>query len=337
MPTYFISCDWGTSSFRLRLAEALTCKVLQEITSSQGIAATHQAFIKETAGKEYSHQERLRYYLQYLTAQIHDLEKQVSFSLKGIPVIVSGMASSSIGMLELPYTSLPYLLNGSGATTEVFAHHTDFPHDLLLISGLRSAQDVMRGEETQVTGLATMMPLDQAICIFPGTHSKHIYVNNGSITGFRTYMTGELFQTLATHTILQASVDKSTVEADKPKLLKAFRQGVQAGKDLENILHALFTVRTGELFKERNKQESYYYLSGLLIGKELQDLYAHPQTQVYLCSSSHLLDFYVAAAEVLVLPASVSIVPASLIDTIVVAGQWQIWQMAQGNKLLHFS
>jgi 2-dehydro-3-deoxygalactonokinase len=327
MHKYFISCDWGTSSFRLRLAEALCCKLVQEFSSSQGIAATYQAYTREVAGKQVSAEGRLAYYLKYLAEQLEVLSRQVSFPLAGIPLIVSGMASSSIGMLELPYASLPFPLNGSGAIARRIPAHTNFPHDLLLISGLRSAQDVMRGEETQITGLATLTTIDQAVCIFPGTHSKHIYVKNGSITGFRTYMTGELFQVLATHTILQASVDKTTnIPEDKAVSIEAFRKGVQEGIALENILHALFTVRTGELFKERNKQQNYYYLSGLLIGKELQDLSANQQAHVYLCSSSHLVDYYEAAAEVMALPGGISIVPASLIDNIAVAGQWQIWQ-----------
>jgi 2-dehydro-3-deoxygalactonokinase len=36
----FLSCDWGTSSFRLRLADTGSGKVLCEEKSAQGTAAT---------------------------------------------------------------------------------------------------------------------------------------------------------------------------------------------------------------------------------------------------------------------------------------------------------
>jgi 2-dehydro-3-deoxygalactonokinase len=237
------------------------------------------------------------------------------------------MASSSIGMLELPYASLPFPLDGSGAITRWIPSEAGFPHDVLLISGLQSDHDVMRGEETQITGLASQLATDQAICIFPGTHSKHIYIDGQYITGFRTYMTGELFQVIAAHTILHASVSNSqTAEAVETHLMNAFRKGVQATLELENVLHALFTVRTGELFGKRSKQENYYYLSGLLIGKELADLLNFPAMQVYICSSSHLVKFYQAAAETLQLANRTNIVAASIIDEVAVAGQWRIWQ-----------
>src|SRR3546814_14199624 len=84
------------------------------------------------------------------------------------------MASSSLGIEELPYATLPFSLSGNGAVTRKFEASADFPHEILLISGLRSEQDVMRGEETQLLGLAAqgMLPADNAICLFPGTHSK---------------------------------------------------------------------------------------------------------------------------------------------------------------------
>jgi 2-dehydro-3-deoxygalactonokinase len=328
MPNYFFSCDWGTSSFRLRLAQADSCKVIHELSTNQGIGAILQAYNRQVAEKQVLPEDRLLFYLQYLESQLELLAKQVSFPITGIPVIVSGMASSSIGMLELPYAQLPFLLAGSSAVTHWISASKSFPYDLLLISGLQSKRDVMRGEETQIVGLTTHTALTEAVCIFPGTHSKHIYVRNETITEFRTYMTGELFQTIANHTILQASIEKNSMEESSGFSIDAFRQGVLASVTLDNILHALFTVRTGELFKERSKQQNYYYLSGLLIGKELQDLTVHTDVPVYLCSSSHLLTYYQAAAQVLELSSRTSIVPAQVIDNIVVAGQRQIWQQS---------
>jgi 2-dehydro-3-deoxygalactonokinase len=326
MDKYFISCDWGTTSFRLRLAETQTCRILQEVSCSQGIAATYRLYSQGLEVKCTATEDRFLFYLQLIKDQLTILEKQVNFALTGIPVVISGMASSSIGMLELPYAALPFPLDGSGAITQWIPSAANFPHDVLLISGLKSNKDVMRGEETQIIGLTTQLATDQAICIFPGTHSKHIYTDGQYITGFRTYMTGELFETISVHTILKASLDNPQTKEADTHLMKAFELGVQATLDLDNILHALFTVRTGELFGERSKQENYYYLSGLLIGKELTDLLNFPSKQVYICSSSHLVKFYQAAAEALQLTNRTNTIPAGIIDEVAVGGQWRIWQ-----------
>ena len=37
MPAQFLSCDWGTSSFRLRLASTITNEVIAEIKASTGV------------------------------------------------------------------------------------------------------------------------------------------------------------------------------------------------------------------------------------------------------------------------------------------------------------
>ena len=46
----FISCDWGTSTFRLRLVDKDNQQVLAEVTNQQGIAATFEEW--KNAGGE---------------------------------------------------------------------------------------------------------------------------------------------------------------------------------------------------------------------------------------------------------------------------------------------
>src|SRR5207244_2961662 len=60
--------------------------------------------------------------------------------------------------------------------------------------------DVLRGEETQIFG--ALDPSVDSLVITPGTHSKWCRVSGGRINGFRTYMTGELFAVLKSHSIL---------------------------------------------------------------------------------------------------------------------------------------
>ncbi len=69
------------------------------------------------------------------------------------------MASSSIGMKELPYARLPFALDGGHVQLMYFREERVFPHEIMLISGVKSDHDVMRGEETQLIGLGTAMDL----------------------------------------------------------------------------------------------------------------------------------------------------------------------------------
>jgi len=58
----------------------------------------------------------------------------------GLPVVISGMASSSIGWRELPYAPLPFSLTGCDA---VWA---EIQPAFYLVSGVASRDDMMRGE-----------------------------------------------------------------------------------------------------------------------------------------------------------------------------------------------
>ncbi len=229
--SHFLSCDWGSSFLRLRLADRAGRQVIAEERSATGIRESYRLW-KEGAGadpmagvdpmmgndstKAGDPGKRIAFYLDILRASIREMEEGLHDSLAGLPLVLSGMASSSAGMLELPYARLPFALEGRELITKYREADAGFPHPLLLISGIRSEEDVMRGEETQLIGcrrppgagvaereggggaeeLAGDGPGD-GLYIFPGTHSKHILVKDRKIVDFTTYMTGEFFGLLA--------------------------------------------------------------------------------------------------------------------------------------------
>jgi 2-dehydro-3-deoxygalactonokinase len=322
---FLLSCDWGTSAFRLRYVEVDSGLIEAEVTSSQGIAALFAAYQRAISDKSISAEKRMDFYLDYLLSQIQLLSGKVLHALDGVPVVISGMASSSIGMKEWPYASLPFSLEATGLQVFQQVATGKFPHEVLLISGVKSEDDVMRGEETQLIGLAAKVDLHQAICIFPGTHSKHMYVHKQYMTGFKTYMTGELFQTIASHTILQNSIEKPATD-DFNTHADVFKAGVLVAATGENILHTLFTVRTNELFKKYTKSQNYYYLSGLLIGCELAALQLGKDVMLTLCCSSHLLPYYTSAIEALGFASQSQMISGDIIDTIATAGHLQIFK-----------
>jgi 2-dehydro-3-deoxygalactonokinase len=260
----FISCDWGTSSFRIRLVDATSQRVLAEQKSNHGIAEVH------TQWKQQAHDEseRFSFYQSIVYDHLKGLQEQITPSLKDIPIIISGMASSNIGMVELPYKVLPFAVNGSDLEFKRMNATETFPHEVVVISGARTSHDVMRGEEMQLIG-CDFPSSEERIYILPGTHSKHVTVKDQYVIDFKTYMTGEFFQLLSQQSILSKSVDKNdTWSSDS---LKGFEEGVEQSR-YDSLLHESFLVRTNHLFGQYSKEVNYHYLSGLLIGTELKSL-----------------------------------------------------------------
>ncbi|HEV2479651.1 MAG TPA: 2-dehydro-3-deoxygalactonokinase [Puia sp.] len=343
----FISCDWGTSAFRLRLLEG--SDVLATLSTGEGIAATHAAW--QASGLPPI--ERVAYYRAVLEKAIGGLASGAhangetqgaggqhpegtsgdrGLDLHGVPVVISGMASSSIGMLELPYHPLPFDASGADLRSTTLPPAAGSPRTLYLLSGVRSADDVMRGEETQLIGCGAANVPGERVFVFPGTHSKHILVRNGRAIDLKTYMTGELFTLLARQSILAGAVSApdaigvvvaaTDVVAPGPAsshlagaagpalpraagLPAAFYAGVSAARE-SGLLHNAFLTRTNHLFNQYSKEDNYHFLSGLLIGEELMELLGHPRENgaafpsrqfrpITLVASSPLREAYAAA------------------------------------------
>ena len=262
----FISIDWGTSALRCRVANTGSTMTEAEICSESGIANTFEKWSQ--SGKQ--EKERLLFYQLVLVKEIEKLEIKIGKQLKGIPVIISGMASANIGMKNLPYKSIPFSTTGNDLGVEIINATKDFNHNMLLISGIRSDCDVMRGEETQLIGSIAGNSENEDLYIFPGTHSKHIMVKNGMANEFKTYLTGEVFNLLSTKSILSKSVEKIT-RLSSSQDIQSFEKGVEDSLH-ENILNSIFQVRTNDLFQKASKSAGYCYMSGLLIGTEVKDI-----------------------------------------------------------------
>ena len=110
----FASCDWGTSTFRLRLPPGVRPR---EIRNQSGVAS-----LANRGGDR----------AQGFRDTLNQARSALSIPTE-IPILISGMASSSLGWKELPYAELPFALDGSDAIW------TDLGEHLYLISGARDA------------------------------------------------------------------------------------------------------------------------------------------------------------------------------------------------------
>jgi 2-dehydro-3-deoxygalactonokinase len=330
MENRLLSCDWGTSSFRLKLVDRNHHQVAGEIFSEQGTALIYNEW---KTWVEQQGVDREQFYFQKLQQHIDKLSEKLAISLSGLPVLMSGMIGSSIGVKELPYASLPFLIDGSGAIVHEFATVKDFGHPVWLISGISSEGDVMRGEETQMIGLACMEPeiyaAGTSVCIFPGTHSKHIRIKDGAIIDFKTFMTGELFHIIAHHSILKDSVEGLMNRQWTGLENDAFCKGVrQSGES--NLLHNLFPIRVNHLFGRSQKRENLFQLSGLLIGTELRSLLWEDNLRIRLCSGSHASGFYQLALKTLNMEEQTIFIAPEKIDRSASEGHIKILQHAIG-------
>ncbi len=277
----------GTSVLRLRLIDADTETVLAETESPYGIAATFELWKKNGIIEK----GKLSFYTSVLTEHLQLLEKKSGTSLENVPFIISGMASSNIGMTELPYKEIPFSANAENLQVKIIEAANDFDHTIVLISGVRTTDDIMRGEETQLLGSINEKDKEEQVFIFPGTHSKHVRVKDGKVVDFKTYMTGEFFELLSTKSILSSSV-KEQPDLLYGDFLKNFEKGVHEGAH-SNLLHSAFSTRTNDVFGKLTKEENYYYLSGLLIGTELKEL-VNEKTTITIVGNETISKYYIA-------------------------------------------
>ena len=290
----FFSCDWGTTAFRLRLIEVAGLKIIGEESNHQGIAETYQQW---KPGGKYE-ETRLIFYLDIIQKHIKAIEQKLNTFFTDVPVIISGMASSTIGMIELPYKQLPFCTDGSDVRVHIIEAANSFHHKVVIISGVRTDEDVMRGEETKLIGCASDVSYpEETIYIFPGTHSKHVEVKNDKAIAFKTYMTGEFFELLSKKSILSVSLEHGE-GLHQPDNKLSFQKGVGDSVN-SNLLHNCFLVRTNDLFNKFTKQQNYYYLSGLLIGTELNDLMHNRFSNFIIVGDETLTPYYTTAVDTL--------------------------------------
>ncbi|HMH35026.1 MAG TPA: 2-dehydro-3-deoxygalactonokinase [Puia sp.] len=318
----FLSCDWGSSMFRLKLVASDGFIMLAEEKTSQGISNTYQDW-KQTDANE---KDRSDFYLNIIREKIRMIENRTNASLDGVPLIMSGMASSSIGMMEIRYKTLPVLLDGSDLETKIIPASDHFRHDICLISGARTADDAMRGEETKLIGCVNEIGLsrEEAVFIFPGTHSKHLYVKEGKLVDIRTYMTGECFALLSGQSILANAVEKTSWPGTN-EYKSGFVEGIKAGASV-NLLHGAFLTRTNDLFGKFSKAANYYYLSGLLIASELKEWMHSGSVALILVSDVHLGPLYTFACRILGIGKSAHAGPWLDADQALVKGQFAIYK-----------
>ena len=173
------------------------------------------------------------------------------------------MLGARQGWMEAPYEKIPCNLNNINYVSPLV---NDDRFLLKIFSGVSQINppDVMRGEETQVSGFFNQnLNFNGSVCL-PGTHSKWIKVKNGLIEHFKTYMSGELFEVIKNNTVLTHSLMSEKI--DKKEFLNSANKIFQ---NPEYLTSTLFQIRADDLINSRGPEIYNSRLSGYLLGIEL--------------------------------------------------------------------
>ncbi len=295
----WLSIDWGNSSFRLHLVEeGNPPRIHWTHWSDHGALDAWKTWKRDPWG--WPQAEAMRAALADLVGEalaLHHLPPN------GLCAVVSGMASSSIGIESLPYARCPFSLDGRALVHRHYEPDERLPLPLCVISGLCDDHTSMRGEETVLVGLHALdaarfrVPLT---VVMPGTHSLHVAVKNETAVGAATFMTGEMFKLMRRESILAQSAHGdplAAADAESPD----FQAGVRAALT-DGPLRSLFRVRARDLLEQRDTHANTCFLSGVLLGAEASDLAQRGVERVLLVGESTICAFYENALRIARIP-----------------------------------
>ena len=236
----WIAVDWGTSTFRAYLVQ--NNKVSDTIETKDGMKFVKSHLFEQTL-------------LSLIDRWLDDDEIT--------EILASGMVGSKQGWEEAPYQQIPCNLKKLNHITPTLK---DNRISLKIFSGISQTHqpDIMRGEETQISGFLNETPnFNGSICL-PGTHSKWVEIRNNNIIKFKTFMTGELFEIISKNSVLIHSVEAEKI--DKMELLKSVDKILQKPELFSN---ALFQLRADDLINSKGPTIYKSRLSGYLLAIEL--------------------------------------------------------------------
>ena len=209
-------------------------------------------------------------------------------------VVLCGAVGGRGGWREVPYVPCP--ANAAALTAGMLTVDTDAPalrgRTVRIVPGVvdlgAAVADTMRGEETQIVGLLQSTLIEDEIVCLPGTHAKWVRVQGDVITSVRTAVTGEVHSLMRRHSVLSRLMDPGE---DGPMDVAAFDAGVARSREAGGLLHHLFGVRAQGLVGRLTRAQAPSYLSGSLLGHEVQSL-AGDTRRVHLVASAALADAY---------------------------------------------
>lgn len=268
---FYIAGDWGSTHLRLWLVDQATGTVhdhcmgpgISLLAGNTADIATTFFQLTDTWRKQFAVQQAL----------------------------LCGVVGSNIGWQTVDYMSCPVsLLNDPLLPQKVLKkvpqqmpQNHDQEINIQLVPGLNCLRedhipDSMRGEETQLIGALLTDPAlsqgEQLVCL-PGTHSKWVWLNQGSVGEFITGLSGELFAVLEQHSVLLSQLDAT----DHNHCPDHFALGIERTENGSNLIQLLFETRSRQLSGQLSASAARAFLSGLIIGSDIRGIMQRSNTQ----------------------------------------------------------
>ncbi len=253
---HYITIDGGTTNTRI----ALYCK--------EGVKELVRIPLGAKAGID--HRSQL----------ISSIEKGIRGILEKYPeisvecILVSGMLTCEFGLCQVDHIAAPAGI----AELHVNLHRSELAGlPCCYIPGVKKVSpsfeevDMMRGEETELIGILSVLPeelvRDSAI-VLPGSHSKIIYTDTEKrIADFHTLLTGEMIAALSQNTILKDAVSLEVEGYDPEYLFQGYEYCRKAGMN-----QALFKVRILKNLFGVGGKETYSFFLGIVLEPEIRQL-----------------------------------------------------------------
>jgi 2-dehydro-3-deoxygalactonokinase len=294
-----IAVDWGTTNVRAwRLAADGT--ILERRERAQGIMVVEQGAFASVLD-------------DFIGSWIDE---------GAGPVFMCGMVGSRQGWIEVPYVPCPASLDDVVAGVREVrwrGNRRSYICPGLSCEDAQGVPDVIRGEETKALGAMEHLPAGPVDLRLPGTHSKHLRVRDGVIESFTTHMTGEMFALLRNDSILARMMEGDAIDPE------GFEKGVHRSRDPGGLLHHLFGVRACALLGKIAPHALSGYLSGILIGHEINACV--PAQHSFVIAASDVGSLY---ARALALSGSA----ATLVESDAAArGLFRIAQSLEGGRI----
>lgn len=234
--------DGGTSQTRLRVwdGQVVRFEAAQAVGAGTGAVEGHALALREAVR-------------ELLSTARDEFELDV--------VVACGMLTSPTGLSEVPHLVGP--VSEAHLASSLIRRDIEGCGEVLFIPGIRTAEsDVMRGEETEVTGLRERLNLRGPVNFLHfGSHDKLVYTDDASVLGSITNLNGELLSVLTRATILKSNTldPKALSDVDHDW----WRQGLDAARQ-HGLSRAAFLVRVGGLLRSATPVQGSSWLLGAL-------------------------------------------------------------------------
>ena len=267
---YIATIDGGTSNTRV----FIWCdgKIISEARTSVGVRDTA---IEGTKAKV----------IAAAHDTLQDAAKKAGINVSAISLILAaGMLTSNVGLYEIPHIAAPVSLDELAGSMVCAKLPGVAEQPIWFVPGVKnlatkditvenmSKMDMMRGEETEASGLLTYAsPKGNAVFVLPGSHNKYVMIDKSQrMLGCFTTLGGEVLHSLTFDTVLADTLRRSFADSFDEK---SFLKGVEDGST-QGFLHSAFMTRILGMHYGFTPLQAQNYILGVVLADELASLKA---------------------------------------------------------------